>query len=71
VERLGRKINVYRSFVEKPEDISLRGTSRRRWRTILKCIQRKGCVDVNYIYLSEDRDSWRAVVNKVMNIWVR
>jgi hypothetical protein len=45
---------------------------RRRWEDGIKIDLRKigggGCVE--WIYLTQDRDSWRAVVNAVMNFRV-
>jgi hypothetical protein len=40
-------------------------------RVILKCINKKrwdGGMD--WIYLAQNRDRWRAVVNAIMNFWV-
>jgi hypothetical protein len=32
--------------------------------------QEAGCGDMGWIELAEDRDSWRALGNVVMNLWV-
>jgi hypothetical protein len=29
----------------------------------------KGCEDVNWIHMVQDRDQWQALVNMVMNFW--
>jgi hypothetical protein len=65
----GRK--VYRVLVGGPEGERPLERSRRRWEDGIKMDRREiglGCVE--WIYLVQDRDGSRAVVNTVMNLRV-
>ena len=45
--------------------------SRRRWEDNIKMdLQEVGCGAVDWMELAQDRDSWRALVNAVMNLRV-
>jgi hypothetical protein len=47
------------------------GIPRRRWEDNIKMDFRKvGCGGMDWIYLVEDREQWRASVNTVMNLRV-
>jgi hypothetical protein len=60
-------MNAYRILVGKPEGKRLLGILRRRWVENIKIDLR----DIRYtIDLAQDRDQCRALVNKVMNLWV-
>jgi len=60
---------VYRVLVEKPEGKRQLGRSRRRWEDNIKIdLQEMGCGDINWIDLAEDRDSWQALLNGVINL---
>jgi len=60
---------VYRGLVEKPEGKRQLGRSRRRWEDNIKIdLQEMGCGDINWIDLAEDRDSWQALLNGVINL---
>ena len=62
-----RDIYVYRGLVGKPEG----KRPRRRWEDNIKMeLQEVGCGGMDWIELAQDRDSWRALVNAVMNLWV-
>jgi hypothetical protein len=69
VTRTGEGRNLYRVLVGKPEGKRPLERSRRRWEDGIKMDLRKtgwgGCVE--WIHLAQDRSSWRAVVNAVMN----
>jgi hypothetical protein len=67
---MGEKRNAYRILVEKPEVKRPLGRPRRRWEDIKMDFREKGWVGMDWIYLAQDRDQWRALVNTVMNLRV-
>jgi hypothetical protein len=71
VARIGEKRNVYRLLVGKPEEKRPLGRPRRRWMDNTKMdLLEIGLNVVDWIDLAEDRYSWRALVNSVMNLQV-
>jgi hypothetical protein len=71
VERMGEKRNVYRLLVGKPESKRPLGRQRRKWIDNIKIhFLEIGFSAVDWIGLAQDRYSWRALVNAVMNLWV-
>jgi hypothetical protein len=65
VERRG----VYRVLVRRPEGKRPLGRPRRRWKGNIKMdLQEVGWEDMDWMYLAEVRDRWRAIVNAVMNL---
>ena len=59
-------------MVGKPEGKRLLGRPRRRWEDNIKMdLQEVGGGGGDWMELAQDRDSWRALVNTVMNFRVR
>ena len=55
----------------KPERKGPLGRPRHRWEDNIKMDRQEvGCGVMDWIVLAEDRDSWRALVNAVMNLRV-
>jgi hypothetical protein len=71
VARLGVERGVYRILVGKPGGKRPMGRPRRRWEDNIRMdLQEVGCGGMDWIGMAQDRDSWRALVNAVMNIRV-
>jgi len=62
---------VYRVLVGKPEGKRPFGRARRRWEDNIKMdLEEVGCGGMDWMSLVQDMDSWRALVNAVMNFRV-
>jgi hypothetical protein len=70
VARMGEVRGAY-ILVGGPEGRSPLGRPRRRWEDNIKVDLRViGFGNVDWIYLAQGKDRWRALVNTVMNLWV-
>jgi hypothetical protein len=71
VARMGEKRNVYTLLVGKPEGKRQLGRPRCRWVDNIKMdLIEIGWGGVDYIGVAQDRRTWRALVNVVMNLRV-
>ena len=71
VARMGERKGVYRVLVGKTEGKRSLRRPRLRWQDNIKMdLQEVGWRDMDWIYLAQDRYSWRAVVNAVMKLRV-
>jgi len=67
----GERGGVYRVFVGKPEGKRPLGRHRRRWEDNIEMnLQEVGCGGMDWIDMAQDKDSWRTLVNAVMNLRV-
>ena len=58
-------------FDGNPESKRPLGRPRLRWEDNIKMyLQELGCGSMDWIKLAQDRDTWQALVNAVMNLWV-
>jgi hypothetical protein len=65
---MGEKRNAYRLLVGKPEGKRSLGRPRDRWVDNIRMdLLELGWNNVDWIYLAQDRNRWRALVNSVLN----
>jgi hypothetical protein len=65
----GEKRNAYRLLVGKPEGRRPLGIPRRRWVNNIKMdLGEVGWGDVDWMGMDQDMNSWRALVNSVLNL---
>jgi hypothetical protein len=65
------KRNAYRVLVGNPEGKRPLGRPRRRWVDSIKMDLREvGWDGIDWIYLAQDRDQWRPLVNAAVNLRV-
>ena len=68
---MGDRRGVFSVLVWKPEGKKPLGRPRHRWEDNIKMdLQEVGCRGMDWIKLAQDMDSWRALVNTVMNLQV-
>jgi hypothetical protein len=69
VVRMEEKRNAYRILVGNPEGKRPLGRPKRRWVGSIKMDRTEiGWDGVDWIYMAQDRDQWRALVNKALNL---
>jgi len=68
---MGERRGIYRVLVGKPEGNRPLGRPRHRWKDNINMdIQQVRCGSMEWIELAQDSDSWRALVNVIMNLRV-
>jgi hypothetical protein len=71
VSRMGEKRNAKRILVGKPEGKRPLGRPTHKWADNIRMDLREiGWSGMDWIYLAQDRDQWRALVNTVLNLRV-
>ena len=67
----GKRRDVYRVLVGKPEEKSPVGRLRHRWEDNIKMdFQEVGCRSMDWFELAQEREWWRPLVNAMMNFRV-
>jgi hypothetical protein len=66
---MGERRGLYRVLLGKPKGKGPLGRSRIRWEDNIKMdFEEVGCGGMDWIELAQVRDTWRALMNAVMNL---
>jgi hypothetical protein len=66
-----RRRNAHKILIGKPEDEKPPGRHRHRLEDNIRMdLTGTGYESVDWIHVVYDRDHWRAVLNKIMKLWV-
>jgi hypothetical protein len=68
---MGEERKLYKVSAGKPGGKRPLEIPRRRWEDGIRMDLMEIGWGMDWIQLAQDRDRWRALVNKVMNLWVR
>jgi hypothetical protein len=69
VARVGESRALYRVLVGKPDGKRPLGRTRYKWKDNIKMdLEEVGCGGMVWIDVAQDRERWRALVNRVMNL---
>jgi hypothetical protein len=68
---MGEGRGAYRILVERPDERRPLGRHKHRWEDNIKMdLQEMGWGGMDWIYMAQDRDRWRALVSAVMKLQV-
>ena len=71
VSRMGERRGLYRGLVWKPEGKRPPGRPRHRWEENINMdLKEVACGGMDWFEMAQDRDSWQALVNAVINLRV-
>jgi hypothetical protein len=70
VTHMGEMRNAYSILVGKPEGKRPLGRPRHRWEDIKMDLRETGWEGVDWMQQVQDRDQWRSVLHRVMNLRV-
>jgi hypothetical protein len=71
IARMRKMRSSYKILIRIPEGKRPLGRPRYKWETIIRMdLTEIWCEGVNWMYLAQDSDQWRAVVNTVMKLLV-
>jgi hypothetical protein len=70
IAHMGERRGAYRILVGRPEGRQPLGRPRRRWEDNITMGHQEVGWGMDWIYLAQDKDKWRNLVNAVMNLRV-
>jgi hypothetical protein len=70
VGHIGGLINADKSLNRKCEEKKLLGIPTGRWEVNIKMDVKEMCLDVDWMYVAQDRNQSRDLMNTIMKFWI-